>query len=234
MPRLFQRGVLTILPDPAPEVWFNVVDSQLAEAWFELCHRCNVSLADATSMGTLLTEAYNEPQRVYHTLEHIEHCLGLAGGVPMSATERVDVQFALWFHDVVYDPRSADNEERSATMVQDWLAEMGILNAVKVAELIRMTAGHVVDAEADLATKVVHDVDLAILGAAPAVYAQYVVDIRAEYSWLSDQDFAAGRARVLEAFIGQPDVYVLEGFSEMFDEQARSNVAQELAELSAG
>ncbi len=208
------------------------MDSKLVEAWFALCHRCKVGLADATAMGEVVTTAYSEPHRHYHTLTHIQHCLGLAAGVPMPEADRDVVEFALWFHDVVYDPRLADNEERSAELAQSWLADVDVPGGPRVAALIQMTAGHRLGSNADLATKVVHDVDLAILGTDKPVYEQYVRDIRAEYHWLSEGDFRAGREGVLRSFADQSELYALDAFAQMFGEQARTNVAGELAGLT--
>src|ERR1700727_965137 len=60
--------------------------------------------------GEVLRAAYTEPWRHYHTLEHVGACLealdsALEGsGVLESVKENVEL--ALWFHDVVYDPKN--------------------------------------------------------------------------------------------------------------------------------
>ena len=36
-----------------------------------------------------------------------------------------EVEFAIWLHDVVYDPHASDNEEMSATITGEILSESG-------------------------------------------------------------------------------------------------------------
>ena len=54
--------------------------------------------------------AYSEPHRYYHTLAHLENMFAeSARFAPLPPA----VEWAIWFHDFVYDPRSATNEEDS-------------------------------------------------------------------------------------------------------------------------
>src|SRR5687767_2691608 len=77
-----------------------------------------------------LVQAYTEPQRAYHTLEHIHDCLARFGEASMLAEHPVEVETALWLHDVVYDPRASDNEERSADWAEHILREGGVPDVV--------------------------------------------------------------------------------------------------------
>lgn len=200
-------------------------------AWFELCHRSAVPLGAATRMSETLVDAYCEPQRHYHTLAHIGSCLELAADAPLAGPDRDVVEFALWFHDVVYDPRRADNEALSAWLVRDWMDEVGVSGSARVAALVLMTAGHEIGSDADLATQVVHDADLSILGSSPDGYARYREQIRREYAWLSDEEFRSGRRLVLEAFLASGHIYSLPGYVEMFETRARENLSHELKSL---
>ena len=55
-----------------------------------------------------LTAAYNEAARHYHTLQHLEACLAELQRVYVLAQQPVLMETALWFHDAVYDPYSAN------------------------------------------------------------------------------------------------------------------------------
>ena len=147
--------------------------------------------------------AYSAPERHYHDLGHVRHVLDLAAGLRLDDAERETVEFALWFHDAILDPTRGDNEARSAELARDWLTEQGLASGPEVADLIEMTAGHRLAAQATRAAAVVHDVDLAILGAMPDEYDRYVDAIRAEYAHLDDETFRAGRRTVLEGSPGE-------------------------------
>jgi predicted metal-dependent HD superfamily phosphohydrolase len=80
-------------------------------------------------------------------------------------------------------------------------------------------------------TRVLLDADLAILGASEDRYARYARDIRAEYAWVSDADYRAGRARVLQHFLTLPRIYFTDVMFEEGEERARVNLRMELAQL---
>src|SRR5690348_15882842 len=73
-----------------------------------------------------LIAAYNEPGRYYHTATHIWHVLETCEKLKAHANHFSAVQFAAWFHDVVYDTRARDNEEKSASYANRAMHDMGI------------------------------------------------------------------------------------------------------------
>src|SRR5689334_16343460 len=80
----------------------------------------------ATSAGALfhrLVESYSEPQRAYHNLSHIKALLRQAEAYENVIDNLQAVGFAVWFHDAIYNTRENDNEERSAELARQSLAE---------------------------------------------------------------------------------------------------------------
>lgn len=77
--------------------------------WSELGAR-----GDGHPLMRRLLSAYSEPQRKYHTVQHLSECLALFDRYRELAVEPAEVEVALWFHDGVYNPRAGDNEARSA------------------------------------------------------------------------------------------------------------------------
>ncbi|HEX5378016.1 MAG TPA: phosphohydrolase [Phenylobacterium sp.] len=182
-----------------------------------------------------LEAAYAEPHRRYHTRRHIEQCLSLLDQVPeLLESERRVLTWAIWWHDAVYDPRASDNEARSADLARRELRELdaSIHEREEVARLIRLTAGHEVEAE-DRLGEILVSIDLAILGAQPAAYDQYVVDVRAEYAHVGDDAWRQGRGRVLRHFLEAPALYPDPALRARFETQARANLARELAAIEA-
>tara|TARA_R110000803_G_scaffold38486_7_gene83293 strand:- start:1068 stop:1655 length:588 start_codon:yes stop_codon:yes gene_type:complete len=184
-----------------------------------------------------LKARYGEPQRHYHTWDHIDalkrHFDGLAGHWHRPEA----VLWALYWHDAIYDPARPDNEELSAQLLE---AEGKVLLAEDdlafAAQIIRATAKHQIPDglddvdENDLALFL--DIDLSILGAPELVFDQYEVDVRAEYAFVPDEAFRAGRLRILKSFAERETIYFTEAGQKRWAEQARANLARSIAQLS--
>jgi len=175
-----------------------------------------------------LIAAYSAPGRHYHNLAHIQDCLAALARVDgLSETEHEALSEAIWWHDVVYDPTRADNEELSAQLAE---AHVGPDIAREVGRLIRLTKTHQVE-PADRLGAILISIDLSILGAEPARYDAYAAAIRKEYAHVPENDYREGRAGVLRQFAARPFIFPDAGFAEMYDRQARENLARELAAL---
>jgi predicted metal-dependent HD superfamily phosphohydrolase len=172
-----------------------------------------------------LIAAYSAPGRHYHDLRHVEDCLRRLDAVTgLSAGDREFLTLAIWWHDVVYDPTRADNEEQSAI-----LAERHVAPDLRdeVARLIRLTRTHDVEA-GDRRGALLVSIDLAILGADQASYDAYADAIRREYAHVPDEAYRAGRAAVLQRFANRPVIYPDAGFAAALDQKARANLLREL------
>lgn len=184
-------------------------------------------------MTPALEAAYAEPHRRYHTRAHIEACLALldARG-DLTEGERRLVEWAVWFHDAVYDPRAADNEARSAELARRALPALGATSseAAEVARLIGLTAGHDVPA-GDRLGAILVSIDLAILGEPPVAYDAYARAVREEYGFVPDPAWRQRRAAVLQRFLAAPVIFPDPELHRAREAQARANLARELASL---
>ncbi|MBC5782459.1 N-methyl-D-aspartate receptor NMDAR2C subunit [Ramlibacter sp. USB13] len=192
--------------------------------------------AQAISGGLMnqLVRAYGEPQRHYHTLQHLRECLAHWEAAAGLARRPEEVELALWFHDAVYDPQRRDNEERSAAWARDGVLAAGCDAAVadRVAALVLATAKHEAPAD-DADTQLLLDIDLAILGASPNRFAEYERQVRAEYAHVGEADWRTGRARVLARFLERPRLYATAPFHDALEQRARANLRESLAALQA-
>ena len=174
---------------------------------------------------------YAEPHRHYHNRQHIADCLTEFDQVREVAVEPDAVEFAIWFHDAVYDPRAGDNEERSAQLAQDWLQQSGanrvLLNSVN--QLVLATKAH--DNALHPDAPLIVDVDLSILGQSPERFWEYEKAIRAEYAWVDQKTFAIKRAEILERFQARPRLYHTESCFDRFEVQARANLRASIERL---
>ena len=186
-----------------------------------------------------LDRRYREPHRFYHTWGHVRVCLEELAPARPVCRDQIAVELALWCHDAVYDPRAKDNEKRSAAIARSAAVEMGLGESVAAeteALVLATTHGENEGERGTWATdiRVVLDVDLAILGRPPREFAAYEAGIRAEYSFLPDQDYRKGRRQVLESFLRRPLIYRTELFRERYERQARSNIQESLARFAVG
>lgn len=180
-----------------------------------------------------LVAAYGESHRHYHNLQHLEECLGELMSADVSPESQAAIGMALWFHDAVYDPRSATNEEDSARLAEECLTGAGVA-AVKVGQISRLilaTKTHQAGGRTD--TALLLDIDLAILGQKPARFWQYEEAIRSEYAWVPEETFRAKRAEILRGFLQRPFLYQTPPFRARYEAAARTNLAAAITRLEA-
>ncbi|MFI6517429.1 HD domain-containing protein [Spirillospora sp. NPDC050679] len=189
----------------------------------------------ARRIGTELDARYGEGHRRYHTRAHLTAVLDLVDELADHADDPDAVRLAAWFHDAVYDPQRADNEERSARLARRMLADTDLPEAVveEVARLVVLTETHAPDG-ADRNGQVLCDADLAVLGSDPDDYAAYAAAVREEYAFVPDEFFKAGRAEVLAGLLELPALFHTPPARARYEERARANLRTELLLLNAG
>jgi predicted metal-dependent HD superfamily phosphohydrolase len=180
-----------------------------------------------------LANRYLEPHRHYHDLAHVASVLRFADSLMGEASNPAAVRLAVWYHDVVYDPRAGDNEARSAVLAAAHLTSLSVPPPVvsEVVRLIELTAHHRTGAH-DANGAVLLDADLAILAASPERYDRYVAGIRAEYHHVNDAAFARGRAAVVRGFLDRRVIYRTTTFRTDRERRARANLERELTGLA--
>lgn len=208
----------------------------LQRGWVHLLAGYAVEPTTAYPPFDRLVAAYSEPHRRYHTLEHLGEMFRVGSRLMRFANHANAVQLAVWFHDIVYDPTRSDNEARSADLATKELEALGLPSAtVAAVQTLILATAHLLDtttsgADAD----VLHDADLAVLGASEARYARYAADIRAEYAHVPEADYRRGRSAVLERFLNQPRIYRTDLMFEEGEAAARRNLEQEQETLKSG
>ena len=78
------------------------------------------------------------------------------------------------------------------------------------------------------------DCDLWILGAAADRYAEFELQVRAEYWWVPTAMYRKQRSAILASFVNRPSVYATHEFRERYERQARNNLAWGLEQLNFG
>src|SRR5438046_1502932 len=98
----------------------------LRQEWHDLLR---VWAVDPILAGRILEDVcghYSEPGRFYHTLDHVQNMLETVDRLACHARNLNALKLAVWLHDVIYDSRAADNEERSADFAERLCEQLSV------------------------------------------------------------------------------------------------------------
>ncbi|MGT2465961.1 HD domain-containing protein [Mesorhizobium atlanticum] len=194
----------------------------------------NEPLIDET-LKSELEALYQAADRHYHGLAHIKAMLALATEYRQLLDDPEAVEAAIWFHDAIYDSRAKDNEAKSGQLAEKKLAgRVDPRRLARIAAMINATATHQLplrDEETLNDAALLLDMDLAILGAEPAVFDAYEKAVRLEYGWVEEPMWRAGRADVLKSFLARAHIFYTTKFRDRFEAEARENLGRSLQGL---
>ncbi len=167
--------------------------------------------------------------RAYHNWSHIEALYVLFHEYFALVNDPDVFEAIVVLHDVIYDSRRNDNEERSAELAVEWLSGVAMpAQLVALAKGIVATARHIVpqDVSKPVASDIALfcDMDLSILGSDEVTFKRYDDAIREEYSWVSEDQWREGRGAVLERFLLRPAIFTTPALRERFETPARRNL----------
>ncbi|MCH7329362.1 metal-dependent hydrolase [Acinetobacter modestus] len=195
----------------------------LEKSWFELHQHYRFS--EPQKIFNKLIVAYSEQQRAYHTVQHLYECLVLLESIRADLNDADAVALALWFHDAVYDPQAKDNELKSAELFEQYLVQDLPVDIVgKIKRWIVATQKHASTDELDL--QFLLDIDLAILAASRARFAEYEQQIQKEYAWVGSEVYSIKRKEVLAHFYQAEPLYQTEYFQKNFEQRAKGNLRE--------
>ena len=181
-----------------------------------------------------LFSLYNSSNRHYHNLLHIEALLKLSEKYKDHLNTPDTIQFAIWYHDAIYNVAKNNNEEKSAELAREHLSAMKVNQAVvsDCYKLIIATKKH--EVPNDLNTfdaKFLLDIDLSILAVPEKVYLQYTKQIRKEYSLYPNFLYNKGRKKVLQHFLDSKRIFKTDLFFRLYEKKARLNLTSEASLL---
>ena len=195
-------------------------------AFLRLCEDLTIDDVSARESWRDLVRCYTEPHRHYHNLEHIDFMLSQLASVE-GANDAMAM--AIWFHDAVYDPRSARNEAASAEFFNEMFGR-------RLPEAFRLDVERLIlatDPQRERGTaldeRLITDIDLLILASEPEDYRSYVDAVRKEYAFVPDDAFRTGRLAVMTRFLESP-IYRSELFHSL-ESRARANISEEIQRL---
>ncbi|MET3141678.1 UNVERIFIED_ORG: putative metal-dependent HD superfamily phosphohydrolase [Arthrobacter sp. UYEF2] len=177
-----------------------------------------------------LLDRWSEDHRRYHGCTHLLAVLEALDLLTDPTDPPRTVLLAAWFHDAVYRGVAGQDEEESARLAEERLADAGLPPSEidEVARLVRLTSDHRAEPGDDDGA-LLCDADLSVLGGEPEPYARYVAAVREDYAHIGDADFAAGRAAVVRRLLELDPLFHSDRARELWLEAARRNLQGELA-----
>lgn len=173
---------------------------------------------------------YDKKQRKYHNLTHLEELFNHFDVYIESLNTPDEVAFAIFYHDIVYSIWEKDNEEKSAELAVRRLSDIVISSDTIYKHIIATKTHEGITNDA----KFMIDFDLAILGQSEEVYQKYAKLIRQEYRLIPSMIYKKGRIQVLQHFLDKKTIYQTDTFINLYEENARKNIQNELNELQNG
>lgn len=178
-----------------------------------------------------IEKAYTANGRHYHNFAHLQFMFELAFKHLESLNDKDTLMFSIFYHDIVYDTKRNDNEEKSAEVAGERLTALKIPpeKIKKCRQQIIATKNHLEQKDSD--TNYLLDFDLAILGATPETYLEYSKQIREEYSIYPNFLYRRGRKKVLQHILKMDKIFKTSEFYQNCELQARVNLKTELSKL---
>lgn len=196
--------------------------------WSSAWHALGVASPD-DALCDELQRRYAEPQRHYHTMQHLGECLAWFEREKALAEHPGEVALALWFHDAIYDVHAHDNEARSADWAREALLEAGADGdaAGRVHALVMATRHDAVPEGRD--AELLIDIDLSILGAERRRFDEYERQVQAEYAFVPDEVRLPRRRAILQRFLDRKAIYATARMHALLEAQARANLKRSIS-----
>ncbi len=198
-----------------------------------LWQRCLLAGApdDSAAIHQRLIDGYNESQRFYHTLEHIEHCLRMFDACKSQLEQPDAVELAVWFHDVVFEPGECDNERLSADLYLQLANGVHSPDLCALVDRLIMATLHNGDSLDDADSAYVVDIDLSSFGLPWPEFLRDSDDLRRENEQLSDAEYYRKSTDFQSRLLQRERFFRSDYFAERFESRARDNLAKYFAEL---
>jgi predicted metal-dependent HD superfamily phosphohydrolase len=218
--------------------------SVLRETWLGVTEGLGVTLESAEFWMERLWSMHTEQGRHYHTAVHLEEMIHYftllkEDGFLKSMTrdDECTIFLAIFFHDAIYNPKSPSNEEDSALLFQEFAEQVKLTESHEsiisnVHSYILATKQHSVSSDNSECMALFLDLDMAVLGKQDAAYQAYAALIRKEYSFVEGSEYCCKRAEILTRFLTHERIFGTELLRQVFEEQARRNIGQEIADLN--
>ena len=207
------------------------INKTLKNRWFKFFKRIN-GQGNSNKIFNEIIKRYSEPHRFYHTLNHINDCLKEFDKVKDLCKNPNEVEFAIWFHDIIYNSGEKNNEEKSADFAYKLAKNIKLLDkfAKDIKQLILATKHNSTPKKND--ARFIVDIDLSSFAKPWKILKEDNKKIKKEYSFIKNKKFKIGRSVLLESFSIRSNIFLTDYFKEKYERKARENIKRFLKELT--
>jgi predicted metal-dependent HD superfamily phosphohydrolase len=198
----------------------------LREAFASLWYRLKAK-GDPHLIFEDLLAHYREAHRHYHTETHLAFCLAAYNEIRKYLDNPLEVEMAIFFHDVIYQPGDPENEEKSAAYAAKVLGKTGLpLGAsAQICNLILATK-HNQDPLLieDNDTRYMLDIDLHWMGTDPERFEKNNLRIRQEISDSAAGVDNGGSLLFYKELLRRTSIFCTDSCQKKYEGQARENL----------
>ena len=173
-----------------------------------------------------LIDGYQETQRHYHSLDHIEHCLGMFEQCKSLVSHADALEMAIWFHDVILVSGRRDNEARSAELyleLSDSAQPQALRRLIERLIMATLHDGRELD---DADSMYMVDIDLSSFGLPWDDFLRDSRNLRAENPQVSDEEYHLNQTGFHRSLLARPRFFLSDFFHDRYEQQARANLAR--------
>ena len=171
-----------------------------------------------------IVAAYGEPQRHYHTMAHIEHCLAMFDQCKSLVDDPDAVELSIWFHDVVYQPGACNNEALSAEYYQRFAEHAHARDLRNRVYRMIMATLHIDEPIEDNDTRFMVDIDLSSFGLPWDEFLRDSQNLRLENPKVSDAEHYDKAKKFQCGLLDRDRFYQTDYFHRRLEDQARQNL----------
>lgn len=206
----------------------HIMGKKLSEKFINLLKQCDITKIRSIDSYSNLVRTYNTRRR-HHSMSHIGYMLNylqIAENLEYAKAENKELLvLAIFYHDFVNEGNE-DDEKASCAVLKE--AGLSTNLRAEIEKLIMATKHGALPEEMSADMKLIHDLDLAILGDMTN-YGHYAANIRWEYGKYDEKAYKKGRIDVLKKLLSLEPLFLLPEFAKLFEEDARANMQKEIA-----
>lgn len=193
-----------------------------------LWQRCLIPGANdhSEAIHERLLSGYREPNRHYHSVKHIEHCLAMFDQCQSLAKDADSLELAVWFHDVILECGRCGNEARSAELYLELSAGVHSDAMREAVRSLIMATLHDGSSLEQVDSIYMVDIDLSSFGLPWEEFLRDSLDLRTESPQLCDEDYHLNQTGFQRSLLARPRFYLSDFFHDRFEQCARNNLAR--------
>ncbi len=202
----------------------------------EVWRRCLQSGAtdNSAEIYRSLLDGYNEANRHYHSLAHIEHCLRMFEKCKPLVTNADALELAIWFHDAIIEPCNHNDEARSAEFYRHFAERVHDIEICDLVERLIMATLHDGGSMQDADAIYMVDIDLSSFGLPWPEFLQDSENLRLENTQICDEEYRHKQDYFRNCLLARDRFFQSDFFASRYETRARENLARYFRQIDNG